>query len=167
MVDRKLLPRRACIDTVVLILGLGESKDPRAASCRAFFEAMEEAGGKIVIAAPTIAEYLRDGQRKALPRIAGIEPVAFDDVAAEVLARDFPATIIKKTHKDSGLEYDYIKYDAMIVACAVRHRAEHLVTLDRQQTGLAERIGLKVCKPADYEARQLSLPVRKPIGGVE
>jgi predicted nucleic acid-binding protein len=158
VIDRSRLPTRACVDNMVLVLGLGESKDPRAPACRAFFEAMEETRGRILIAAPTLAEYLRNGERSGIPRVAGIEPVAFDDIAATVLARELPRTILKQTQQETGLAYDYIKYDAMIVACAKRHRAEHFVTLDRQATGLAERIGLKVRQPSDYEAPQLDLP---------
>lgn len=123
---------------------------------------MQDSGGRILIAAPTIAEYLRDGTRKSLPRIRGIETVPFDEVAADLLARQLPAAVIKQVHQESGLAYDYIKYDAMIVACALRHRADHFVTLDRRQTGLATRVGLKTFRPSDYEQRQQSLALPSP-----
>jgi predicted nucleic acid-binding protein len=48
----------------------------------------------------------------------------------------------------------YIKYDALIVACAKRHNAKVLVTTDGAQTKLAVKVGLEVRTPSDFLSTQ-------------
>ncbi|HXJ18931.1 MAG TPA: hypothetical protein VMT03_01760 [Polyangia bacterium] len=87
-----------------------------------------------------------------------MEVVAFDDLAAELLGRALPNTILQATTKGTGLPKDYIKYDALIVSCAARHRATHVISLDGDHTGLAVKVGLVVAKPEDFLTAQAMLP---------
>jgi predicted nucleic acid-binding protein len=156
-IDLTLLPKRALVDSSVLVLGLGPASvaDPRAPACRAFFDAMEKNGRTLLIAAPSLTEYLKGQGRRDLPRRVGIVTVGFDDRAAVLLATMFPAKVLNdRKAAAGGLSGGYIKYDAMIVACAVRHRADHFVSIDRAQSSFASSAGLTVRQPGDYEQRQ-------------
>jgi len=44
----------------------------------------------------------------------------------------------------------YIKFDAMIVACARRHQAEAIITADIGQRALAAKVGLAAHGPKHY-----------------
>lgn len=110
---------------------------------------MLENGRQILIAAPSLAEMIRqEGKDPAIPRRRGVEVVAFDDRAAVELGRRFPERVLLLEHQGSRLPKSYIKCDAMIVACAIRHRATHLVTLDGALTGLAKARGFRSWIPA-------------------
>jgi hypothetical protein len=79
--------------------------------------------------------------------------VAFDDVAAIELGLHFPAATLKSLTTSTGLSSTYLKYDALIAACALRHRAEHLVTVNRRLHPQVPQ-GLKVTQPCEFRARQ-------------
>src|SRR4051812_40882902 len=109
-VDKKLLPRRALIDSSVLIRALGDRPDnneERNRACREFFHAMIKHSRTILIAAPTVAEYIRkDGKRK-VPRVRGVEIVPLDAVACEYLGAKFPETVLNQPKKELGLQEHY------------------------------------------------------------
>jgi predicted nucleic acid-binding protein len=130
VIDVSRLPQRALFDTGVVIRALGERpNDPRSPLCEALWEAMVENGRDILIAAPSIAEMIRQDGKGEIPHRRGVEVVAFDARAAELLGRKFPERVLTLERTNTGLPKHYIKYDAMIVACAVRHRATHFVGL--------------------------------------
>ena len=159
-IDPSTLPQRALFDTGVVIRALGERPDDaRSPTCEALWNAMLENGRQILIAAPSLAEMIRqEGKDNSIPRRRGVEVVAFDDRAAIELGRRFPERVLLMERERSQLPKHYIKYDAMIVACAIRHRATHLVSLDGALTGFAQSAGIQIVEPIRFEKPQLRLP---------
>jgi hypothetical protein len=81
-IDPTKLPQRALVDTGVVIRALGERPDDlRSPTCEAFWNAMLENGREILIAAPSLAEVMRQEGKDSFPRRKGVEVVAFDDRA--------------------------------------------------------------------------------------
>jgi predicted nucleic acid-binding protein len=157
--DAKLLPRRALLDTGVLIRALGEHPtDSRSADCREFVEAMVAANNDVLVAAPSLAEIIRAMAAPEVPATNNIEVVPFDDQAAIVLGTRFPISALKALAHSSGVTLTYLKYDALIAACAIRHRADFLVCIDNRLTAQVPR-SLNVAAPGDFRAKQLQLPV--------
>jgi predicted nucleic acid-binding protein len=135
--------------------------DPNAQLCIEFFQAMLANGREILIAAPTLAEVMRKDATKSVPRQVGIDIVGFDDVAAELLGRTFPMSVLKELDR-SGTTLTHLKYDALIFACAIRHNAECIVTLDSDHKKLSDALkpgGLPVNHPDYYQSPQRSLPL--------
>lgn len=157
-IDVALLPPNALIDTGVFIRFLGHQPNESITPlCKAFCDAMIDNQRPLYIAAPTIAEVTRyTGNR--LPRTRGLVVVPFDDRAAELLGLNMPMAKIHETSSASGLSRTYLKYDAMIAACALRAKAMALVALDGDHTTMAGAIGIKVTRPELYERKQLLLP---------
>lgn len=128
MIDHKLLHRRFMFDTTALVAALTPgSKELDAHRFAELFDAILSHGRTLLIAAPSLAELLRKPETNDLPRRAGIIVVPFDSRAARTLAERLPLAAITQA-KLSGAPSNYIKYDAMIVACAIRHHADCLVT---------------------------------------
>src|SRR5665213_28471 len=64
--------------------------------CEALWNAMLENGRQILIAAPSLAEMIRqEGKDYSIPRRRGVEVVAFDDRAAVELGRRFPERVLR------------------------------------------------------------------------
>lgn len=155
--DPKMLPTRALIDTGVLIRALGEHpKDPRSADCKEFVEAMVANGNDVLVAAPSLAEMIRGMTVPQVPSTGAIITVPFDDQAAIVLGTTFPASVLKQTAATSGVPLAYLKYDALIGACAVRHKAIFLITLDGGFSAQVPK-SLKIAKPGDFRTKQMTL----------
>lgn len=114
---------------------------------------MVSAGREILIAAPSLAEIIRGGSGRAVPHVRGVEVVAFDDTAARLLGTAFPATVLKNHPDRATAGLGVLKYDSMIVACAARHKAQCIVTLDKRQATLAGTIGLKASRPEEFTVR--------------
>jgi predicted nucleic acid-binding protein len=152
VIDPDKLPARALIDTGVLIRALGQkSDDPRAKVCVAFWDEMIATKRQILIPAPTITEATRNTAYPALavPSVANVIVVAFDHRAAVICADKFPEQVIRNEHKASGLFLEYLRYDALILACAIRYDAI-LVTLEGPMSGLAAAAGLTCKQPEDF-----------------
>jgi predicted nucleic acid-binding protein len=94
---------------------------------------------------------LRHAPKTPLPRTRHIETVAFDQASAYTLAERLPLEILKAEQDRSGLPFNYIKYDALIVACAVRHRAEMLITIDERMLSLAKTAGVRAPQPSYFD----------------
>lgn len=151
MIDERRLPARAAFDTSVLI-GARKEAEKDHAVCAALWTAMVSKGRYILIPAPVLAEFLRQPNTPLPPRIERVEIVAFDDLAAFQMAKFAEASSVLSLPGESK---KVLKYDAMIIACAMRHQAECLVSCDERQRKLAERFGLKAAAPSDFlEAQQ-------------
>lgn len=164
IVDRKLLPANALVDTGVFIRFLGERNDARTEACKGFCEAMLNEGRNLYVAAPTLAEVMRH-KGKPIPHQKGIVVVAFDQVAAELLALQMPMAKLQEAKTLVGTSLTYLKYDAMIVACALRAKTAAIVSLDGDFPKLAPTtIPLK--RPEDFAAAQQTLTgiLNKPVG---
>jgi predicted nucleic acid-binding protein len=149
------------LDTSILIPAIGDkvrpSDDPASV---AFDQAMLLAKKNILIAAPSASEFMRRSPKEAIPRTKNVQIVAFDQRAADILGSKFPKEVLT-VYRDSSARRQsplhYIKYDAMIVACAVRHRARVFVSTDTDQCKIASAMALEVTKPSDYLSSQPSL----------
>jgi predicted nucleic acid-binding protein len=152
VIDESKLPLRAAFDTSVLV---ASRKDAEAnyAVCKAIWESMLKGGRYILIPAPALAEFVRNPDSKPPPRVDRVEIVAFDELAA-IRMGTFPPVAVTATP-------DYpkavLKFDAMIVACAIRHRADALISLDEKQRKLAVALGLRAVEPNELKAAQGAL----------
>jgi predicted nucleic acid-binding protein len=165
-IDIRKLPNVVMFDTTCLVAASGGATRPdQAGACGPLFDAIIEAGRTLLVAAPTFAEFLRKRKAKPIPHLAHIEVVPFDRMAAQVLAERFPKEALTRYRDQSSKgspPIDYIKYDAMIVACGVRHKADVFVSLDDDQRKMAVAVGLKVASPRDYMGRQQELAGIEP-----
>ncbi len=151
VIDTTKLPASMLLDTTVALRGFGAyGDDPRGSVCVALVDACLRQGTSLLIAAPTLAEILRGGATRAVPRVAGVEVVAFDDVAAELLGRVLPQASLQEFATAEGLKLTYLKYDALIVACALRYRAGCFVCLDDRQASLRQERGRASGRPDGF-----------------
>jgi predicted nucleic acid-binding protein len=158
MVDPTKLPKRALIDTGVAFRAFGGfPKEAKSAACVEFLDAMVKQGHEILIAAPTITEIIR-GAGKPIPRILGIEVVAFDDLAAVVIGSRLPQGDLAQL-SEPNISLTHLKYDALILGCAVRHKGDCVVALDNGLHKLAKKINFPSFWPADFGAAQTMIPL--------
>jgi predicted nucleic acid-binding protein len=144
MIDSRRLPARALLDTMVVSYALGDNPHRREAPiCQALWSEMLEREKTILIAAPSVAELMRAEHPRPIPRHRFIEVVDFDRRSAEALGRRLPHRIIDPIAKQLKAPRDSIKYDAMIVACAITHLAEVIISLDGQGRGHAGHSGAR------------------------
>jgi predicted nucleic acid-binding protein len=156
-VDPALLPTNALIDTGVFMRFLGDRPDEAVSKeCVAFGDAMVNNGRTLYVAAPTIAEVTRY-QGKAIPRRKGIVVIPFDDRAAELLGLNMPMAKIHQAAQASGTSKTYMKYDALIAACALRAKAAMIVAIDSDHITMAKALNIPVSPPGAFEDRQPSL----------
>lgn len=155
-VDPARLPSKYLVDTGVLIRALGQFSDEDAEVCQKFFDAMIEHRRRMLVAAPTLAEMLR-GKPAPLPRTRSVVVVAFDSEAAQILGLEMPVSVLKAQAKSDGLTHTYMKFDAMIVACAKRWEAECIVALDGDHVRMASSVDMEVRHPKDFLERQTVL----------
>ncbi len=158
--DSKKLPGRALVDTGLLTRAIGGlPADAQTALCREFYEQMLAEGRDVLIAAPTIAEIMRLDGKRTVPRVRNVEVVGFDEQAATLLGAAFPMSVLKKLAAAIGktTTQTYLKYDAMIVACAMRHGAQCIVALDSDIHELGKEVGIDVYRPDHFLAPQVSL----------
>ena len=90
-------------------------------------------------------------------RIKGVEVIAFDERAAELLGLHLPQAKLNNAKTATNLSLTYLKYDAMIFACAIRGKAQEFVTTDPDHHPLASNTNILVRHPSEYEERQMSL----------
>lgn len=159
------------MDANVLMRALEPHHTDRfAEACRDFWSAMlEDERRQIIIPAPSLAEHLR-GKISRLPSAEQVYVGAFDRRAAEILAEYLPKEIMSleqhQLYKDLGVPGAFVKYDAMIVACAKRWEVDCLVSIDTRVKGvLAKRLGLACKVPTEFydmSPQQLPLPSGMP-----
>jgi predicted nucleic acid-binding protein len=150
--EADLLPRRALIDSGVLMRALEpHHRDAIAPVCMLFWETMLAHELEILVAAPTLAELIRSGASGDVPRADNVEVVAFDDEAAMLLGKTFPVETLKSVRDTQGcLSLTHLKYDAMIVACAIRHRAECIIAIDPDIPRLGQMVKIPVVSPLHF-----------------
>lgn len=135
----------------------GRSREHIDATCLLLWRALLENRKTILLGAPVIAELHRrgDGPPGYVDRI---EPGALDAVAAKMLGTAFPASVLKEWRdKSGGAPLAYIKFDAMVVACAVRHKATMFVSTDDNQLSMAASMGLDARRPESLLTRQVEM----------
>ena len=111
------------------------------------------------------SEFLRKpGASPIAAHVAQLGVLVFDRRAAEMLGTKFPKSVLISFQdppvngKPARPPVNYIKYDAMIVACALRHGAKAVVSLDDKQRAMAEHVGLYAAVPQDFMGKQQHLP---------
>jgi predicted nucleic acid-binding protein len=164
------LPLLALIDTGVFIRRLGDQPEcADTPACIEFCDRMAALNRRIFVAAPTIAEVTRI-RGAAPPRVRNIITVAFDEVAAEELGRLMPMSELRSClAKHYGCRQNHIKYDALIVGCALRIPGVAFVGLDDKQLQLARAVRLDAHRPHEYLAEGPRSPEgeQQPLSGLE
>lgn len=123
MIER--LPRKVMVDTGVFIRWLGNQQDHKALACSELVETLLAADSRIYLAAPALAEVLRWGSRSPIPRRRELIIAAFDELAARILGEHFPLSELEAAKADSAsASLRTLKFDSMIVACAIRHKVD-------------------------------------------
>jgi predicted nucleic acid-binding protein len=145
------------LDTNVLGFALGPSTGRvEEAPSRELWEALVAHKRDILIAAPTLGECLRGGHK--VPLVRNVEIIAFDRPAAELLGAGLPMSVLKQLKSLGGPPLTHLKFDALIIACAVRGRADYLVTYDPDMAKLqADAITgdfkkLKIVSPTGFQS---------------
>lgn len=98
------------------------------APSRELWEALVNHKRDILIAAPTLGECLRGGHK--VPLVHGVEVISFDRPAAVLLGTGLPMSVLRKVKNDGGPPLSHLKFDALIIACALRGQADILVSYD-------------------------------------
>lgn len=156
-IDSTKLPNRALLDTSVLISAFFGTR-PEDEDSDEFVRAMVNLRRDLLISTLSLAEILRKRSVSPLPKVKHVRTVAFDGRCAEVCAQHFPPRVLRDEQATAlGTEAAYWKFDALIVATAIRYSAECLVTRDEGQAKLATRVGLKAVTPSFFQGAQLSL----------
>lgn len=156
MINAALLPSRVMLDTNVLSF----IHDPptgrvEEAPSKELWDALVAHKRDILLAAPTLAEYVRRGIK--VPQVRGVEVISFDSRAAMALGTGLPMTVLKQVQNQGGVPMTHLKFDALILACAVRGRADVLVTYDSDMAKLqAGAVGadfgrLRIVTPAFFQ----------------
>ena len=135
--------------------------DALSTGCKDLLDALVDEAKRVTITAPTLAEILRGDQFGPVPSVADFEVLAFDEPAAEILGRKLPFSFIRQVVAQTGLPQDYVKYDALIVATASRHKIDCVISLDEKRfKKYADQLGLRVAAPADFFEKQGNLPLQ-------
>lgn len=163
-IDPTKLPARALLDSSVVVSAFGSKPEDQDAI--EFFSAMVSQKRDVLIATVSLAELLRKRPTSPLPKVRHVRAVAFDEGCAEICAKHFPPIVLREeAAKAAGLPAAYWKFDALIVATAIRYGAECIVTRDDGQKKLAARAGLMALGPDYFQGAQLALtPSAPPVG---
>jgi predicted nucleic acid-binding protein len=149
--DVKRLPQRALCDTGFWIRALGDRPDDvRSPDAIAFFKEMVANGREMLLATPTLAELIRGNPNISIPNTPSVIVVGFDRMAAHVLGTRFNAKVIKAQRLKTGYEKAYIQFDAMIVACAIRHNADCIVSFDGEFGVDIDTLEIPIRKVRDF-----------------
>lgn len=160
-IDTATLPWVAFVDSGVLMRALSDREDEETPSCRAFWDAMLAERRQMLASAVTLAELLRK-RHVPMPRVRGFTVVGFDERCATALGQRLPMDTLRETSTQTGLKLAYLKFDALIVASALRYKADIIVALDPGLRSLANLCGLRCARPSEFEsksARQLKLVI--------
>lgn len=155
-------PRRVMIDTGVFLRWVGDQQDADTDACYLVVEHVLSSGGTVLFAAPCVAEVLRYGLASSVPRKARFEVVGFDELAARKLAEKLPLSAQRAVAVSSPNSLTHIKYDAMIVACAIRHKALLHIALDDDHHKLCKQAEFAVARPKDLIFEIDDAPAAQP-----
>jgi predicted nucleic acid-binding protein len=170
VIDPALLPGRVMLDTNVLGFAHGPTNGRvEEVPSRELWAALIAHKRDILIATPTLGECMRGGHK--FPLVRGVELISFDRRAAELLGTDLPMSILKQVQTQGGPSLTHLKFDALIIACAVRGQADILVTYDPDMPKLqAAATGaftkLRVVTPAFFQAAPAATAVAVPTAPV-
>lgn len=150
--DPKLIPGQIALDTGIVLRAMGH-EDDKTNLCAEFVRELVNCRVEIQVAAPVIAEVIRGDVKRTPQSMPGIVVTAFDDIAAIKCGQLFPVATLNS--KVGNKPPAVLKYDAMIIACAVRWGAKHLVSFDAELRKKATSAGVAGKEPSDYLAEDL------------
>ena len=153
-IDLSGIPTRVMLDSSVLTRTREDSTEPHSELCRELWRALIKEHHQILIPAVALAEYMHHPPHQQPKRHRSVEIVTFDERTAEVLA-GFPAHVFVK-NTSNGETKALVKFDSMILASAVRHKAEMLFCMDTRLANLAISMNMPVMNPLSLP-RQLTL----------
>lgn len=156
------LPRFLAYDSGVLIRALGaKSAEPISRKCVELWKVGRQSGVIAYVPAMVLTEMIRGGPERP-PRDDQTVAIPFDEAAAEFAGKTFPEAWIRLHAGEHEVPIHYVKYDALIVACAKRHGAGAIVSMDEGLRRLAARADLKAYSVEDLvtEAPQAPLPLQ-------
>lgn len=133
--------------------------NPRTTECRRLWvELLRYRFTRVLIAAPTVAEFRVGQNAPALPLLPAIEYVAFTAAVAEDMATWATPNNLKAVRTKSGNDRTQVKYDALIVACARHHKADCVIAYDEGFAATVKLAGLNCYEPSYFEKSQRTLP---------
>lgn len=146
MIDLSMLPKRVAVDTSFFIHTREGARQPGAEICAAVWAALTASPTEIVIPTPVLSEFVHKPPHAPPPRKRRIEIGAFDETAA----LEFGSGALRETWpKQAGYSKRAVKYDFLILACALRHGAEAIISTDDNQLAWAGKVGLLAVSPKD------------------
>jgi hypothetical protein len=150
-------------DTSSFVSGLDpKSKEPDAQFCGEILRICITTHRMVLVAAPALAELLRGPSADRLPQLRNWSVVAFDEACARLLAEKAPKTALAQWKSLGKRSQSGIKFDAMIAACAARHKAELFISGDGQQRTIATALGCVTLAPSELADAQQTLPIPPP-----
>ena len=152
--DSKLIPGRIAVDTGFLLRALGLETD-QSGLCESLLRDLVSMRVEIQVPAPVIAEIVLGGVARAPQTTSGLLVTAFDELAAVKCGELFAIAEIKAGDKPPSV----LKFDSMIIACAVRWDAKHIISFDESLRKRATKAGVLGKEPADYLEKDLFSPV--------
>ena len=152
------IPERVMLDSSVLTRTRGDATGEHADLCRELWYELIKQQHRILIPAIALAEYMEKPPHDRPKRHRNVEVVHFDDEAAAIIATRFPPSVFLRQNAVPGATKAIIKFDTMILASAVRHRAELLFCMDHRLSNLATAAQMPVKNPADL-GRPTQLPL--------
>lgn len=141
MTDR----RNVSIDTGVFIRWVDGEEPSHAA-----VEKLISKGCRIVLPSPVLAEYERVEDRDTWEPHPDFLVSPYDIVTARLQGEKFPngtLTEVKEATVENPPSRTHLKYDSMIVACALRARVDFHVAIDDDHHQLCARVNLRCYSP--------------------
>ena len=130
------LPKRPMMDTGFFILANRERpEDPRTSQHVQALRLLVDAGIRVFVSAPALAEVFRK-QYADPPPITTWPLISFGRAQAELLGKHAGHRWISNNGGQSG----FWKYDCMIAACAVASKCDALLVADRDYTSIMKTL---------------------------
>lgn len=155
VVDVAKLQDKALVDSNIWLSAIKDANPKKLAESGAFLKGMQANKKIMYLAAPALAE-LNIGASPGVPAFSSVVVVDFDLMAANLFGKLIPSHAVLKK---GPLPFNrhFIKYDSMILACAIRHKASCLVTYDENLQKLAGICAFPWFEPSAFMEAQQSL----------
>jgi predicted nucleic acid-binding protein len=160
-VDLNKFPARLLLDTGILIRALEHDRephksDPRTRDCRDLWVALASTSKTdVLIAAPSLLEYLRGPKAPEPPIVPGVIYASFDYLVAQDMASWATTATIKEVRDRAANTRRIVTYDALIVGTARFYGADFIVSYDEDVQKLAAKARVGCCEPAHFKSDPL------------
>jgi predicted nucleic acid-binding protein len=168
-IEKTKLPQVCVLDAGFMLLAMSQrSYRPDSPICRAVFEALLDderlnAGARVLIPAPALAELLRGASKQEPPRVRGVFIAPFTARTARHLCQYLSESVIETIVGETKLPRAYVKYDSMIAATAITYDAT-LIALDGwfHRESKRKQWPIRVATPSEYVRAQTELDFPDP-----